>query len=228
MNTEISTTEGNALAVASAPVPAPAVPPTPQSVLIEKTFVKGSLMDADSLTIWGFGAAKGRTEMLASIEGTVTGILRREPTDIDRKAGLDENICLAGIFTIRSFVTGEVTEARVVFLPRHYMDKIDLAFTGDTTSIGIDCELGVKATGKRPISYSWVVAEFDTSGRYAELRRKHALRHQARAEQGTVFQKPEMTPQTLATLVAAKRELAAPAPKAAIVDATPKPQENAA
>lgn len=230
MTDEISTTTGevNAQAQALAPAPAalaptaPAAPPA-QSVVIEKTFVKGSLMDANRLTIWGLSVPKGKTEVLASIEGTVTGIIRREPTDIDKKAGLDENICLEGFFTIDNWITGESSEAKILFLPRHYMDKIDEALTGDTTSVGIDCELAVKATGKQ-ISYTWVVIEWDTSGRHAALRRKHALRRQARAESGMVFKAPELTPAALATLAArALPQVPVAAPAPAIVDATAKP-----
>lgn len=190
MNTDNSTTVP-AEATAEV-VNLPVTPPsTPEPVTIRGVFVKGQLMDADRLKLWGVVSPKGKMAMLGAIAGTVTEIGRGKPTAYDVAAGREDNVWLKGVFVINNLVTGEEAEATTAYLPRHYMDKIDRAFTADTHSLSINCEIGVESTGKA-ITYAWVVVEFDDSGRNEKLRRELRERSKARKAQNAVFVIPQV------------------------------------
>ena len=71
-----------------------------------------------------------------------------------------ESIALSGTFEGTSYVTGEIIQATMVYLPMAYARQVAMAFSDETVKlVELDLDIGVEATGKS-IPYEWTCTSF--------------------------------------------------------------------
>lgn len=156
--------------------------------------------------------------------GRIFGIITGYETKWNNIPGQDqpvESIALRGMLQTENYITGELGEGTMVYLPAAYSEKVRAILAqgerkneagevvgNDVKAVEIDCDVGVEATGKT-IPYEWVIVAFREGEEMAVLKR---LRN-TRARPAYVLQSGERK------LEAVPR----PAEQAALPAPTPEP-----
>lgn len=123
---------------------------------------------------------KGTRATLGRLFGICTGYEERVNTMPD--GSLSPSIALRGAFQTESYITGELGEGTLAFLPAAYSEKIKAIFEAnerrdsdgkvignDVRMIEVDVDCGLEATGKT-IPYEWVIVAYREGEEMAVLR----------------------------------------------------------
>lgn len=162
---------------------------------------------------------KGTKATLGRVFGICTGYEVRNNTLPDGTPM--ESIALKGAFNTESYITGELGEGTLAFIPAAYSEKVKAIFDSgerrdgegvflgnDVRMIEVDLDIGVEATGKS-IPYEWVIIAYREGEEMAVLKKMR----QSRA-------RPAFVLQTGAVQIEAK---ARPAPTPILALASPEP-----
>lgn len=111
---------------------------------------------------------KGFQLILGRIEGTAA---RHERKEFPYQGNMLKSVVCEGKFYTESYLTGEVNDGTMVYLPNVYAEKIAEVFESDPSidAVNIDCDIGLEATTKGT-GYAWIVYAFREGEELAILR----------------------------------------------------------
>ncbi len=132
---------------------------------------------------------KGTKALIGRVFGVCMETIDKKNTLPDGTIG--ESVAMKGAFQAESYLTGEISEATVVYLPMAYTEKVKAIFVSDEADakkaaeqgrsheriqvIEVDCDVGIEATGKT-IPYEWVVIAYREGEQMAALKRLRSSR----------------------------------------------------
>jgi len=135
---------------------------------------------------------KGTQVTVGRVYGTCLGYEDKVNTLPDGSPS--QSVALKGIFQAESYLTGELSEFTVAYLPAAYSEKVKAVFVSDQSIklVELDCDIGLEATGKT-IPYEWVVTAYIEGQEMARLK---ALRNRrARPATAPALAAPAAAPQ---------------------------------
>ena len=140
-----------------------------------------------------------------------------------------QSIALKGAFQTENYMTGELGEGTMAFLPAAYGEKVKAIFDAnerrdadgkvignDIRVVEIDVDVGVEATGKT-IPYEWVIVAFREGEEMAVLKKMR----QSRARPAFVMQSESLKIEAKSRPAPAPLVLEAPAEQAPAVEQEP-------
>lgn len=119
--------------------------------------LKQFVPNPDWINVNVVAGGKGTRATLGRIYGVATGYERKNNTLPD--GTISASIFVKGMFQSEGYVTGELSEASGVYFPMAYAEKIAACFDMKVTTVEVDCDIGLEATGKT-IPYEWIVTAF--------------------------------------------------------------------
>lgn len=165
VNTEVHV-EQNAAAVSN-PLPAPEY--SEEGHILKATLTARDIISQAAAIKRAVNMAPGDTAMLARIIGTCTGYAEKEAELPDGKISVV--IGLTGVFEIEK-EDGTRLQGTKLYMPGSaYSSEMKALFNSDSAlrAVEVDCDLGIKATGKS-ITYEYVVRSHIRHDLVAELR----------------------------------------------------------
>lgn len=152
--------------------------------IMPKQFLPGDGVDWIMKNVVAQG--KGTRANLGRIFGISTGYEERTNTLPDGK--VVTSIALKGAFQTEGYLTGELGEGTLAFLPAAYSEKVKAIFDANAIRdqegnvvgnnvrmVEVDVDVGVEATGKG-IPYEWVITAFREGEEMATLRKMRQSR----------------------------------------------------
>lgn len=153
-----------------------AAPTAPEGVRARRALaMKNLIPDQDWINKNVVAGGKGTQGLVGRIFGVATSTETKDTVLPDGTPS--QTIAVKGSFQAESYLTGEITEATLVYFPRVYAEKIVTVFAVDENVkvVEVDCDIGLEATGKT-IPYEWVVIAYREGEAMAVLKRIRASR----------------------------------------------------
>jgi hypothetical protein len=132
--------------------------------------LKHFIPDPDWINVNIVAKGKGTKVVIGRIFGFVTSTEEKMNLMPDGKQ--NRSVVCRGVLQTESYLTGETSEASMVFFPAAYSEKIEACFAADPQLrvVEVDCDVGLEATGKT-IPYEWVVIAYREGAEMAVLHR---------------------------------------------------------